>query len=70
VSVFREAHTVGGRPVCETCNQQMWLLTIKLADDGNELRTFECSKCAGSMTIVVERAESRSEKFLSLMNRM
>jgi hypothetical protein len=36
----------------------MWLLTIKPADDGNELRTFECSKCAGSMTILVTREPS------------
>jgi hypothetical protein len=52
---FREARTVDGRPICENCDRQMWLLSIKPADNGNELRTFECSKCAGSMTIIVVR---------------
>jgi protein-arginine kinase activator protein McsA len=58
VTVFREARTVEGRPICETCNQQMWLLKIKPADNGKELRTFECSKCAGNMTILVMRESS------------
>ena len=55
MTVFREARTVGGRPICETCNQQMWLLKIKAGANGDEMRTFECSKCASNMTIIVVR---------------
>lgn len=53
VIVFREVRTVDGRPVCESCDRQMWLLTVRPAESGSELRTFECAKCASSMKILV-----------------
>ncbi len=41
------------RPQCNTCEIPMWLLNIKPAELGLELRTYECSRCAGSQTLLV-----------------
>jgi hypothetical protein len=48
------------RPMCEECDQEMWLLNIKAADLGLELRQYECSRCAASKTLLVEPAWKRS----------
>jgi len=34
--------------------QEMWLIKIRPSDNGPELRTFECSKCAASQTITID----------------
>ena len=43
-----------GRPVCEDCDREMWLLSIKPAHLGLELRTYECSRCGASKVLLVE----------------
>jgi hypothetical protein len=42
------------RPMCDECNKQMWLLSIKPGDLGLEVRTYECSGCAASATLLVK----------------
>jgi hypothetical protein len=42
------------RPMCEDCQKQMWLFSIKAGDLGLEVRTFECSGCSGSKTLLVK----------------
>ena len=42
------------RPMCEECRREMWLLSIKPADLGLELRNYECSGCAASKTLLVQ----------------
>ena len=41
------------RPRCD-CGRDMWLLNIKPADLGLELRDYECSRCGGSKTLLVQ----------------
>jgi hypothetical protein len=43
------------RPVCEECRKQMWLTSIKPGDLGLEVRTYECSACAASKTLLVRQ---------------
>jgi DNA-directed RNA polymerase subunit M/transcription elongation factor TFIIS len=40
------------RPECGECKLDMWLLDIKRADLGQELRTFECARCGASKTLL------------------
>jgi hypothetical protein len=42
------------RPKCEACGLEMWLLGIRPADLGLELRTYECRRCAASKTLLVD----------------
>jgi len=42
------------RPLCEDCQKQMWLMNIKPGDLGLEVRTYECSGCAGSKSLLVK----------------
>ena len=42
------------RPICEACDREMWLLNIKNADLGLELREYECSRCAASKTLLAK----------------
>ena len=52
VSLVPETRADENRPICENCNQEMCLLATKPVDNGKELRTFECSECATSQTII------------------
>lgn len=40
------------RPECQECELDMWLLDIKPAELGQELRTFECARCGASKTLL------------------
>ena len=40
------------RPRCQECTLDMWLLDIKPAMPGQELRTFECARCGASQTLL------------------
>lgn len=40
------------RPQCQECELDMWLLDIKPAQPGQDLRTYECARCAASKTIL------------------
>ena len=40
------------RPRCEECSLDMWLLDIKAAMPGQEVRTFECARCGASQTLL------------------
>ena len=40
------------RPQCEACELAMWLLDIKPAQPGQDLRTFECARCGASKTLL------------------
>ena len=42
------------RPMCGDCGLEMWLLSIRPAHLGLELRTYECRRCAASKTLLVE----------------
>jgi hypothetical protein len=42
------------RPMCGDCAREMWLLNIKPAHLGLELRTYECQRCAASKTLLVD----------------
>jgi hypothetical protein len=42
------------RPMCGDCAREMWLLSIKPAHLGLELRTYECQRCAASKTLLVD----------------
>jgi len=50
----RDVRLSQSRPYCESCMQEMWLIKIRPSDNGPELRTFECSKCAASQTITID----------------
>jgi hypothetical protein len=47
----RDVRVSQSRPYCM---QEMWLIKIRPADNGPELRTFECSKCAANQTITID----------------
>jgi len=49
------------RPLCEECQKEMWLFSVKPGDLSFEVRTYECSGCAASKTLLVkpERRQSR-----------
>jgi len=49
--------STGERRRCEECSLDMWLLDIKAAMPGQELRTFECARCGASQTLLC--ADSR-----------
>jgi len=42
------------RPPCENCEVEMWLITIKSAERGLELRHYECARCAAGQTVMVQ----------------
>jgi hypothetical protein len=44
---------VTARPQCEECKLDMWLLDIKPAQPGQDVRTFECARCGASKTLLV-----------------
>jgi hypothetical protein len=46
------ASPVVERPKCEECQLDMWLLDIKPAQPGQDVRTFECARCGVSKTIL------------------
>ena len=41
------------RPPCRRCKTRMMLARISPAPDGQEKRTFECSKCKFVETVIV-----------------
>jgi hypothetical protein len=46
------------RPMCEDCNKQMWLFSVKPSGLGFDVRTYECSGCSASKTLLV-KADNR-----------
>jgi len=40
------------RPKCQEYELDMWLLEIKPAQPGQDVRTFECARCEASKTIL------------------
>ena len=52
------------RPMCEDCGREMWLLTIRPAELGLELRTYECRRCAASKTLLVQPPWKKREPSL------
>ena len=42
------------RPMCGDCGREMWLLSIKPAHLGLELRKYECSRCRANKILLVE----------------
>ena len=50
------------RPMYGDCAREMWLLSIKPAHLGLELRTYECSRCGASNSLLAEpeRKEAQS----------
>jgi hypothetical protein len=45
------------RPRCQECTLDMWLLDIKPAKPGQELRTFECARCGASQTLLCAESQ-------------
>jgi hypothetical protein len=42
------------RPRCTECEREMWLMSIRIADLGLELRTYECARCSSSQTLLCQ----------------
>jgi hypothetical protein len=43
---------VSERPQCEECALEMWLLDIKPAEQGRDIRTYECARCGASKSVL------------------
>jgi hypothetical protein len=41
------------RPTCFSCGQPMVFAAVAIHDDDHDLRTFECSSCRRSETVMV-----------------
>jgi hypothetical protein len=52
LNVRSQPATTIERPRCQECRLDMWLLTIKPAQPGQELRTFQCARCGAEQTLL------------------
>ena len=60
IRIFKPAAGID-RPRCSDCELSMWLLNIKPAELGFELRTYECARCAASQTFMVRTADTLTD---------
>jgi len=61
IKIFKPADGID-RPRCASCETSMWLLHIKPAELGFELRTYECARCAASQTFMVRMADDTAQQ--------